>query len=107
MMDVDAFIDYLAGMDNCEGTIDMDLLNYKRVNGTFLKSCWVVNDFEDLVTRLVVTVYEMKLLVWIGSANAMKKRSMAIKNVTKIVMLHHSQMSLLFWGVWNISLAIG
>jgi hypothetical protein len=96
MINVDAFID-VVGTENCEGTIDMDLLNYKRVNGTLLKCCWVVNDLEDLVTRFLVTEYYVKLLVWIGSTNATKKRSMATANVTTIVMLCRRQMSLLFY----------
>ncbi len=51
---VDVFID-VVGTDNCDSAINMDLLDDEGVNHTFLESRWVVDNFENLITRFVVT----------------------------------------------------
>jgi hypothetical protein len=53
--DIDAFID-VVGTENCESAINVDLLNGKGTDGTFLKSCRIVKNLEDLVIAGFVVV---------------------------------------------------
>jgi hypothetical protein len=48
---IDAFID-VVGTENCESAINVDLLNDKETDGTFLKSCRIVNNHEDITALM-------------------------------------------------------